>query len=231
MAQTRLDKYLADAGLGTRSQVKDMIKKGKVTVDGNVAKDPGIKVNETSNVCVAGASVSATGFKYYMFHKPAGCVTATKDNLSTTVLDYLKGVNTKDLFPVGRLDKDTEGLLLITNDGQLSHDLLSPWKHVEKRYEVRLDKELLEEDKLAIEDCIDIGDDKPCLPAKIEYCHDDSNVVDIIIKEGRFHQVKRMFAARGYKVEYLKRIAMGKLILDDKLAPGDYKEINISDII
>lgn len=227
----RLDKYLADAGIGTRSQVKELIKKGQVTVDGLVIRDPSFKIIEGLKVVAAGKDVQKAGFRYYVLNKPAGCVTATKDNLSETVIDYLREVDTRDLFPVGRLDKDTEGLLLITNDGQLSHNLLSPRKHVSKRYLVKLDKELLEEDKKQIEDCIDIGDDKPCLPASIEYNYDTKDVVDIIINEGRYHQVKRMFAACGYTVTYLKRIAMGKLILDEKLSPGDYIEIHIEDII
>lgn len=237
---TRLDKFLTDAGVGSRSQVKNLIKKGFITVSGEPVRDEAKKAEYSSmDVRVNGEKVVYERFRYYMLNKPAGVVSATKDNLSDTVIELLKGVNTKGLFPVGRLDKDTEGLLLITNDGELAHNLLSPKKHVKKCYLVRLDRPLKEEDKLAIEDCIDIGDDKPCLPAEIEYvdikdssenaCH--GRTVYITISEGRFHQVKRMFAAVGYEVEYLKRISMGKLVLDDNLASGEYKVLTREDII
>lgn len=227
---TRLDKFLTDAGVGSRSQVKNLIRKGFITVSGETVFDEAKKAEYSSmDVRVNGEPVVYERFRYYMLNKPAGVVSATKDNLSDTVIELLKGVNTKGLFPVGRLDKDTEGLLLITNDGELAHNLLSPKKHVKKCYLVRLDRPLKEEDKLAIEDCIDIGDDKPCLPAEIEYAQE--NMVYITISEGRFHQVKRMFAAVGYEVEYLKRISMGKLVLDDNLASGEYKVLSREDII
>lgn len=232
---TRLDKFLTDAGIGSRSQVKNLIKKGFVTVDSVTIRDEGKKADyDSCEVRVNGEAVDFERYRYYMLNKPAGVVSATRDNLSDTVISLLKGVNTKGLFPVGRLDKDTEGLLLITNDGELAHNLLSPKKHVEKCYQVQLDKPLLEEDRLAIEDCIDIGDDKPCLPAKIIYAEniiDKQDVVYITIFEGRFHQVKRMFAARGYEVLYLKRTSMGKLVLDNNLAPGEFKAIKYEDIV
>lgn len=234
----RLDKYLTDAGVGSRSQVKNLIKKGFVTVSGETIRDEGHKDDYSSlTVCVNGNPVVYEKFRYYMLNKPAGVVCATKDNLSDTVIELLKDVNPKGLFPVGRLDKDTEGLLLITNDGELAHNLLSPKKHVEKCYFVKLDKPLSKEDKLAIEDCIDIGDDKPCLPAKIEYARagderedDFTGAVYITISEGRFHQIKRMFAACGYEVVYLKRISMGKLVLDKELSAGEFKFIRREDI-
>ena len=232
---TRLDKFLTDAGIGSRSQVKNLIKKGFVTVDSVTIRDEGKKADyDSCEVRVNGEAVDFERYRYYMLNKPAGVVSATRDNLSDTVISLLKGVNSKGLFPVGRLDKDTEGLLLITNDGELAHNLLSPKKHVEKCYQVQLDKPLLEEDRLAIEDCIDIGDDKPCLPAKIIYAEniiDKQDMVYITISEGRFHQVKRMFAARGYEVLYLKRTSMGKLVLDNNLAPGEFKAIKYEDIV
>ena len=228
---TRLDKFLTDAGIGSRSQVKNLIKKGFVTVDDVTIRDEGKKADyDSCEVRVNGEAVDFERYRYYMLNKPAGVVSATKDNLSDTVISLLKGVNSKGLFPVGRLDKDTEGLLLITNDGELAHNLLSPKKHVDKCYKVQLDKPLAEEDRLAIEDCIDIGDDKPCLPAKIIYA-ENSEEVYITISEGRFHQVKRMFAARGYEVLYLKRTSMGKLVLDNNLAPGEFKTIKYEDIV
>lgn len=240
---SRLDKFLTDAGVGSRSQVKNIIKKGFVTVDGTVIRDEGSKSDYSlREVKVNGEIVVYERFRYYMLNKPSGVVSATRDNLSDTVIEILKNENTKGLFPVGRLDKDTEGLLLITNDGELAHNLLSPKKHVEKCYFVRLDKPLNEEDRLAIEDCIDIGDDKPCLPASVEYARDGAadmiesidfakHEVYITISEGRYHQVKRMFAARGYEVQYLKRIRMGRLVLDDDIPVGSYKVISREDII
>ena len=254
----RLDKFLADCSLGTRSELKKIIKGGRVKVNGIVAKDSAMKIDEYSDsVTFDGQEVSYEKLRYFMFNKPAGCVSATRDKLSETVIAYLKEENIKGLFPVGRLDKDTEGLLLITNDGPLCHDLLSPKKHVDKTYIVIADKVLTDKDIELMEKGIDIGDEKPCLPAslsKIAYdsqpmtyildAHKDDLSEDgeevfngsypaysITIHEGRFHQIKRMFEACGSRVLYLKRISMGKLKLDDNLAPGEYKKINLEDII
>ncbi|MCR4685226.1 MAG: rRNA pseudouridine synthase [Lachnospiraceae bacterium] len=261
MAVVRLEKYLADAGIGTRSQIKEYLKHGRVTVDGFKCTDGSRREDYAAlSVYFDGNSVCHEAFVYYLLNKPQGCVSATKDALSDTVVELLKGVNTKGLFPVGRLDKDTEGLLLITNDGQLAHQLLSPKKHVEKTYYVNLDKPLSEADRLRIEDCIDIGDEKPCLRAKIEYAPDaesglmstdraashggaengvmstneagagSGKAVYITITEGRYHQVKRMFAACGYEVTYLKRISMGTLSLPAGLNPGEFLKIEKPDI-
>ncbi|MBR4168367.1 MAG: rRNA pseudouridine synthase [Lachnospiraceae bacterium] len=248
MAVVRLEKYLADAGIGTRSQIKEYLKHGRVTVDGVKCTDGSRREDYAAlSVCFDGNPITCEAFVYYLLNKPQGCVSATKDALSDTVVELLKGVNTKGLFPVGRLDKDTEGLLLITNDGQLAHRLLSPKKHVEKMYYVNLDKPLAEADRLRIEDCIDIGDEKPCLPAKVVYADyimsttcgvagsgvmstDEAGAghgtaVYITITEGRYHQVKRMFAACGYEVTYLKRISMGSLSLPAGLNPGEFIKI------
>ncbi|MCR4685225.1 MAG: rRNA pseudouridine synthase [Lachnospiraceae bacterium] len=248
MAVCRLEKYLADAGIGTRSQIKEYLKRGRVTVDGVKCTDGSRREDYAAlSVCFDGNPITCEAFVYYLLNKPQGCVSATKDALSDTVVELLKGVNTKGLFPVGRLDKDTEGLLLITNDGQLAHQLLSPKKHVEKKYYVNLDKPLAEADRLRIEDCIDIGDEKPCLPAKVVYADyimsttcgvagsgvmstdeagtGSGRAVYITITEGRYHQVKRMFAACGYEVTYLKRISMGSLSLPAGLNPGEFIKI------
>lgn len=229
----RLDKFLADCSLGTRSELKKIIKGGRVKVNGTVAKDSAMKIDENADsITLDGQEVSYEKMRYFMFNKPAGCVSATRDKLSDTVIAYLKDENTKGLFPVGRLDKDTEGLLLITNDGPLCHDLLSPKKHVDKTYIVVSDKALSDKDIALMEEGIDIGDEKPCLPAKLEsISFDQEPAYTITIHEGRFHQIKRMFEACGSKVLYLKRISMGKLKLDDNLAPGEYKKINLEDII
>lgn len=237
--EIRLDKLLADSGAGTRSQVKLLIKSGKVTVNDSVIKDAGFKVGSQDSVLLEQKPVRNEGLSYYILNKPQGCVSATKDNLSETVLELLKGVRTKGLFPVGRLDKDTEGLLLITNDGQLSHELLSPKKHVAKTYYALLDGTLSDADIKAIEEGIDIGDEKPCLPAKlVKSCRNieidaglnSATAYEITITEGRFHQVKRMFYKRGRNVLYLKRLSMGSLILDEALRPGQFRPLTEEEI-
>lgn len=227
MAVSRLEKYLADAGCGTRSEIKAIIKQGRVSVNGAVCTDGSRREDYALlSVTVDGKEARYEEFVYYLLNKPAGCVSATRDALSETVVELLKGVNTKGLFPVGRLDKDTEGLLLITNDGQLAHRMLSPKKHVEKKYYVNLNKPLAPSDRERIENGIDIGDEKPCLPAVVAYTDDKHGcAVSITITEGRYHQVKRMFAACGYEVTYLKRLSMGPLKLPEDLKPGDYVRI------
>lgn len=229
----RVDKYLTDCGIGTRSEVKKLIQKGLIGVNGVIIKDPGTKIDaEKDTVTKNNEPVVYEQFRYFMLNKPMGCVSATKDNLSDTVLDILKNENIKGLFPVGRLDKDTEGLLLITNDGMLAHNLLSPRKHVEKLYYVEADKELSRENILKMEEGVDIGDEKLTLPSKIEFLGESDNkyCYNLSIKEGRFHQVKRMFEAFGSNVVYLKRLNMGSLILDEALLPGEYRKLSEEEI-
>lgn len=229
----RVDKYLTDCGIGTRSEVKKLIQKGLIGVNGVIIKDPGTKIDaEKDTVTKNNEPVVYEHFRYFMLNKPMGCVSATKDNLSDTVLDILKNENIKGLFPVGRLDKDTEGLLLITNDGMLAHNLLSPRKHVEKLYYVEADKELSRENILKMEEGVDIGDEKLTLPSKIEFLGESDNkyCYNLSIKEGRFHQVKRMFEAFGSNVVYLKRLNMGSLILDEALLPGEYRKLSAEEI-
>lgn len=223
----RLDKYLADMGVGTRSEVKQYLKKNQVTVNGTIEKRPERKIDtENDEVCYKGERVAYAEYEYYMFHKPAGCVSATQDNVHKTVLDYLKGAARKDLFPVGRLDIDTEGLLLITNDGALCHDLLSPAKHVPKTYYARVEGCVTEEDAELFQQGVDIGDDTLTAPAELEILQaDNMSEILLTITEGRFHQVKRMFEAVGKKVVYLKRLSMGKISLDEKLKAGEYRAL------
>lgn len=221
----RLDKYLADMQYGTRSQIKEIIRKGRVMVDGAVVKNADIKVIPgTGVVTVDGVSVSYAEFEYYMLNKPAGVVSATEDNLSKTVLDCIGDKQRKDLFPVGRLDKDTEGLLLITNDGQMAHSLLSPKKHVDKTYYVEIDGCFDSEMKAKLEAGVSLGD-FVTMPAVIKVLENGqkSSKIEITIREGKFHQVKRMFEAVGRNVTYLKRLSMGPLKLDEALLPGDYR--------
>jgi 16S rRNA pseudouridine516 synthase len=161
-----------------------------------------------------------------MLHKPAGVVSATEDPVSRTVLDLIRDKQRKDLFPVGRLDKDTEGLLLITNDGVLAHQLLSPKKHVDKVYFARVNGKVTAEDQTAFSAGVDIGEEALTLPAKLNILKsDETSEIELTIQEGKYHQVKRMFEAVGKEVIYLKRLSMGSLVLDPKLAPGDYREL------
>lgn len=227
----RLDKYLADMGLGTRSEVKKVIQKGQVMVNDVSVKKPETKIDTQSDVVsYQGKEVAYAEFEYYMLHKPAGVVSATEDKKDQTVLDLIDSKR-KDLFPVGRLDKDTEGLLLITNDGQLAHRLLSPSKHVDKVYFARIDGKVTEEDVRNFSAGIDIGDEKPTLPAELTILNSsDESEIELTIREGRFHQVKRMFHAVGKEVTYLKRLRMGTLVLDENLPVGQFRQLTKKEI-
>ena len=229
MSSIRLDKYLSDMGVGSRRDVKSILKAGRVKVNGVTVTGPETKIDtESDEVELDSQRIGYEEYRYYMLNKPAGVISATKDKLSDTVIEILKAENTKDLFPVGRLDKDSEGLLIISNDGKFAHNVLSPAKHVDKTYYVRLDKKPDDDEVSKIENGIDIGDDKPCLPSKVKVISDDEAY--ITISEGRFHQVKRMFSAVGINVTYLKRISMGGLKLDESLAPGEYKKLSKEEI-
>ena len=230
--QVRLDKFLADAGAGTRSQVKGFLKKGLVTVNGEPARKPEQKISpETDLIVFQGTVLSYTEFYYYMLNKPSGYVSATDDNTAPTVLSLLKGAPGKDLFPVGRLDKDTEGLLLITNDGALAHRLLSPRHHVDKTYFVRADGAVTEDDCSRLEAGVDIGEDRLTLPARAALLSSGPvSEVELTIHEGKFHQVKRMFQAVGKPVLYLRRLSMGSLMLDETLSPGQYRPLREEEI-
>ena len=222
----RLDKYLCEMEAGTRSEVKAFIKKGRVTVNGETAKAPEQKVDETRDtVTLDGHSFSYQKFFYYMLHKPAGVVTAVRDHHDQTVLDLLVDALGKDLSPVGRLDKDTEGLLLITNDGALSHRLLSPVKHVPKTYLVHTKRPVTSQMCEKLEAGVEIGDETPTAPAKTKLLSDTDCGLLLTITEGRFHQVKRMLQAVGNEVVYLKRLSMGTLVLDETLSKGSWRAL------
>lgn len=220
----RLDKFLSEMGVGTRSEVKAYLKKGQVTLNGEIVKKPEVKIDENNDkVCYLGQALSYEAVQYFLLNKPAGCVTATRDHLSDTVMSFLPENRRDDLFPVGRLDKDTEGLLLITNDGQLAHELLSPRKHVDKTYFAVIDGEVREEHKQLFLNGLNIGDEDLTLPAKLNILKSgETSEIELTIHEGRFHQVKRMFEAIGTKVTYLKRISMGPLTLGN-LQPGEVR--------
>ena len=230
----RLDKYLAEMGLGTRQEVKKQIRQGKVSVNGMVAKAPDMKINENSDeVTVDGHNISYVSYEYYMLNKPAGVISATEDRKDTTVIDLIRDKKRKDLFPVGRLDKDTEGLLLITNDGDLAHRLLAPKKHVDKVYYAKINGVVTEEDVKRFAEGIDIGTDEEEMtrPAKLEIIKSgEESEICLTIHEGKFHQVKRMFLAVGKEVTYLKRERMGTLCLDENLKPGEYRLLTEEEI-
>ena len=220
----RLDKFLCDNNIGTRSQVKEYIKKGQVTVNDQIIKKPETKVNEeTDTVVCQGQPIHYRKYVYYMLNKPEGVVSATNDNTAPTVVSLLTVPEQKDLFPVGRLDKDTEGLLLLTDDGELAHRLLSPKYHVDKRYFARVDGPLDQADVDAFAAGMTLGDGLMCLPAGLEPLAEGTCIVTL--REGKFHQVKRMLAARGAPVLYLKRLSMGPLTLDAALPIGGWREL------
>lgn len=234
----RLDKYLADMGCGTRQEAKKLIRQGRVSVDGEAITKPEMKINEPKQiVCVDGKEIGYEAYEYYMLNKPAGVISATEDKYTETVVDLIKDKKRKDLFPAGRLDKDTEGLLLITNDGALAHRLLSPKKHVDKCYYAKVAGLVTEEDKRKFSEGINIGtteEPEMTMPAELQIisAHESEKVSEIrlTIQEGKFHQVKRMFQAVDKEVVYLKRERMGTLVLDKTLAPGEYRPLTKKEI-
>lgn len=233
MGLIRLDKYLADMQLGTRSEVKNIIKKGKVTIDGVVVKSADVKIDtQKCNVVCDGVTIGYCQTEYFMLNKPKGVLSATMDKKQLTVVDLIKDKSRKDLFPVGRLDKDTEGLLLITNDGELAHNLLSPKKHVDKVYFAVVAGVVDEIIVKEFEKGVVINDEFTALPAKLEVLNTNNQEYDVTasevlvtIQEGKFHQVKKMFLAVGSEVLYLKRLSMGSLKLDENLKVGEYRHL------
>ena len=207
-------------GVGTRSAVKQMIRKRQVTVNHETAARPELKIDEQKDqVQVNGQTIGYAAFEYYMLHKPAGVVSATEDKHDKTVIDLIESRKRKDLFPVGRLDKDTEGLLLITIDGALAHRLLAPKKHVDKVYYAKVHGQVTEETVRQFEEGLNIGTaeaEEWTRPAKLVIVQSgDDSEIRLTIQEGKFHQVKRMFQAVGMEVTYLKRESMGSLVLDE----------------
>ncbi|MBC1678579.1 rRNA pseudouridine synthase [Listeria welshimeri] len=226
----RLDKLLSHTGFGSRKEVKPLLKSGAVVVNGTIQKDSKMQVNpDKDEITVHGTPVVYQEFVYFMLHKPQNVVSATEDNVSETVIDLLAQEDIlTNPFPVGRLDKDTEGLLIITNDGTLAHNLLSPKKHIDKTYYAKIDGEVLLEDVKAFAEGIALEDGYICKPARLEIIN--PNEIKVTIQEGKFHQVKRMFAARGKTVSYLKRISMGQLQLDESLELGEYRPLTETEL-
>lgn len=225
----RLDKIISNLGYGSRKDVKSFVKKGLIEVDGVIAKDNGMAVDpEKASIKINGEEILYRKYIYLMMNKPAGVISATHDNRDETVVDLLEiDHQAFEPFPVGRLDKDTVGLLLLTNDGELNHRLISPKWHVDKVYYAKIDKKVDEKDVIAFKNGVALDDGYKCLEAKLEILSssDDESEVRITIQEGKFHQVKRMFEAVDKKVTYLKREEFGGLLLDTELEEGEYREL------
>ena len=230
----RLDKYLSDMGLASRSDIKKEIRKGLVRVNGEIIRDSSFSVPLHASVSNRGEEVCYEEFSYYMMNKPIGVLSSTEDRKQKTVLDLITEKHRKDLFPVGRLDKDSEGLILIMNDGQLAHTLLSPKNHIEKRYYIEIPVLLEDSDIAPLRFGIQYDKDLIAEPAKVRIlsAEKEKTAIEIIITEGKFHQIKKMFLAlsENYIVTKLKRLSMGKVVLDENLAPGDYRRLSAEEI-
>lgn len=243
----RLDKYVAEAAGITRKEAKNALSKGRVQVNGEVCKNGDRKVSDADTVSLDGKNLKTEEFLYVMLHKPAGVVSATEDGRERTVLDLVREqsaetadsvegngyfLGKRELFPVGRLDKDTEGLLLLTDDGELAHRLLSPKKHVDKVYYARLDGEVPANAEERFAEGIQVGQEYKALPAKLEILSVEAGVseVHITLREGKFHQVKRMCHEIACEVTYLKRISMGSLVLDETLKPGECRRLTAAEV-
>ena len=226
----RLDKRLASTGRWSRREVKELVRQGRVLVNGVPARRPEDKVGEEDRLLVDGQEVDCAPFVYVMMHKPAGLLSATEDRNQKTVVDLLpEELKRRGLFPVGRLDKDTTGLLLLTDDGALAHDLLSPKKHVDKVYLAKVEGQVDGTDVSALARGMVLGDGLHCLPAGLEPLEDGSSCL-VTLREGKYHQVKRMLAARGKPVLALKRLSMGLLRLDEKLQPGQWRYLEMDEV-
>ena len=228
----RLDKLLAHYGVGTRKEVKNYIRNGFVTVNGNIVKKDDFKVDyETDEIVFDGEKIVYKPYVYIMLHKPAGYVSATKDNVHPTVVDLIYGYEQYDLFPVGRLDLDTEGLLLLTNDGDFAHKLLAPSRHHSKLYYARIDGVMNENDVLKFKEGI-IIDHYKCQSSYLSIIKTEGNNSEVFIEifEGKFHQVKKMVESVGKKVTYLKRIKMKNLELYDSLQSGEFRELSENEL-
>ena len=229
----RIDKILSNLGYGSRSELKKLCKNGLVRVNGKVINNPGLQVDvENDDIIFNGEKGVYNEFIYLMLNKPVGYISATFDKRDPIVLDL---IDKEDLvfepFPVGRLDKDTEGLLVLTNDGQLAHRVLSPKKHVPKTYYAKIEGVVTEQDVKAFADGVTLDDGYETMPAELVILKSDEiSEIELTIHEGKFHQVKRMFESVGKKVVYLKRLSMGKLKLDESLALGEYRELTEEEV-
>lgn len=229
----RLDKVLSNSGFGSRSEIRSLVKKGLIRVDGSIVNEPALHVDpDNSKIEIRGTLLNYRQFVYVMMNKPAGIISATSDNKLRTAIDLLpEELSCFDLFPAGRLDIDTEGMLLLTNDGQMAHDLLSPRKHVDKRYFALIDGVVTDEDIKNFKEGVALDDGYKTMPAELEiFKSGPQSEIELVLHEGKFHQVKRMFEAVGKKVTYLKRIQMGGLKLDNTLEPGECRELTTAEV-
>ncbi len=235
----RLDKYLAGQGIGTRSEVKNLIRRGSVSVAGECVRDFGYKLSEEKlqeglEIFIDSENIGYRKCRYFMLNKPAGVITATEDKEKKTVMDLFpfSFSEKRKLFPVGRLDIDTEGLLLVTDDGKLAHQLLAPKKHVDKCYFVVVQGIVTEEDVLKFSE--GVSGTFQTLPAELKILSTDKekgvSETEVTIREGKYHQIKRMFHAVGKEVLYLKRLSMGSLVLDASLAPGEFRKLSEEEV-
>ena len=230
MAKERLDKLVAATGRFSRREVRGLLREGRILVDGAFPAGPEAKVDpEAAEILLDGEPLGWSRFTYLMLNKPAGVLSATEDRGQRTVVDLLEPpLRRRGLFPVGRLDRDTEGRLLLTNDGALAHELLSPRKHVDKVYFARLDGPAAAADAAAFRAGIQLGELR-CMPADLEITGNPCEVF-VTLHEGKFHQIKRMFQSRGRTVLYLRRLRMGSLLLDEGLAPGEYRNLTDAEV-
>lgn len=229
----RLDRFLTEMTSLTRTQAKEAAKKGRITVNGETVKKTDGKIDPAEDrVVLDGQEIRYQAAEYYMLNKPAGVVSATEDGRYTTVVELIGDRKRKDLFPVGRLDLDTEGLLLITNDGDLAHRLLSPKKHVDKVYKVRYEGKLPAGAAQTCQSGVLLEDGTRCLPAKLQVLAEEDGTGEALLtlREGKFHQVKRMMETFGCRVVYLKRLSMGSLKLDETLTPGEYRPLTAEEL-
>lgn len=235
MSVLRLDKYLCDMQIGSRAEVKGLIKKKRIKVNEETVTKPELKIDTDNDIIKFDDEViNYQEYEYFMLNKPQGVISATNDKSDKTVIDLIKDAKRKDLFPVGRLDKDTEGLLLITNDGELSHNLLSPKRHVDKTYFAKVKGHITDEEVLKFKNGLVVDETFTAKPARLHVLKfndaDNTTDIQITIHEGKFHQIKRMFEAAGSEVLYLKRLSMGTLLLDKNLIPGEYRKLSQEEI-
>ena len=229
----RVDKLLSNVGVASRAELKKYCKQGLISVNGKVINNPGVQVDsENDEVTFNGEKIVYREFVYIMLNKPDGYISATFDKHDPIVLDLIdSSYLVFEPFPVGRLDKDTEGLLVLTNDGQLAHRVLSPKKHVPKTYYAKIQGKVTEEDILAFEKGVVLDDGYETMPSQLKILKsDEMSEIELTIHEGKFHQVKRMFESVGKKVVYLKRLSMGKLTLDESLELGAYRELTEEEV-
>lgn len=230
MPTMRLDKLLSECGVGSRKEIKQLIKSGRVSVDGSAAASPEQKLDtDKADVCLDGKRIAYAKYRYYMMNKPSGVLSATDDGKQKTVLDLTTPEMKKmGLFPVGRLDKDTTGLLILTNDGDFAHRVISPKSEIVKVYHARTETPVNDADIAAFADGLTLGDGTKCLPAGLKPLPDGSCLVEVM--EGKYHQVKRMLASRGKTVTELKRLSIGGLKLDESLSPGSFRALEQNEL-